>query len=615
MTRLKPKLESAGTGVPFILIDWELVESITIDVTVHRWNRSGRDRVVVFNDQGITNHYLEKAKMNRSQIFRILISVIAVSGGMASVVYAQLPSPTSPPIAIGNEVVGRPGDEGAVGAGGGSMADFGSLMNLIQQTIEPDNWEALGGVSTMAPYPAGVMVDPDGLLRAVDSDSNSSQSGANGKENRHAAAISQMLHIAGQESGADDNGGVEPENWKSPAKMRCVSVRRMMQAYAAIEIVNPAGEVDVDSNPDADRPIIRDDALVHMAGLSRVRYMIVTPDDVVLVGTVGGILEENGWMIDAETRMPMMNLVSLAVGLIASRSATPFGCTIDPSPEGLRSAAELGQRIVGGKIPMVTAADQLATALGQQSITVFGTSANHEVAYLMIEADRHMKRLALGKEPMPERIGNYLQAIARTGDGTPPTDLLLRLWFTAQPLHVRTTGSGSNRIFEIAGTPIQLSGQNELSLPTGERGHVVVDPATITFVDHFNQNWNSIRSTYPVYGGLESIYACTAIAELWTRNATTGDHRFLQRALLYFAAEHALRLPPPAKVDSIAVYHRYQRGRKRHQVLLASGGVKIAPQDLISESIPNYPAIQTADRIADRIIDHRPTDRWWWNEK
>ena len=37
--------------------------------------------------------------------------------------------------------------------GGGAFADFDSLMNLIQTTVEPDTWEALGGSSTMAPYP------------------------------------------------------------------------------------------------------------------------------------------------------------------------------------------------------------------------------------------------------------------------------------------------------------------------------------------------------------------------------------------------------------------------------------------------------------------------------
>ena len=42
---------------------------------------------------------------------------------------------------------------GGGAAGGGSFADFQSLIDLIQTTVVPDTWEALGGPSTMAPYP------------------------------------------------------------------------------------------------------------------------------------------------------------------------------------------------------------------------------------------------------------------------------------------------------------------------------------------------------------------------------------------------------------------------------------------------------------------------------
>ncbi len=38
------------------------------------------------------------------------------------------------------------------GAGGGSFADFQSLIDLIQTTVAPDTWEALGGPSTMREY-------------------------------------------------------------------------------------------------------------------------------------------------------------------------------------------------------------------------------------------------------------------------------------------------------------------------------------------------------------------------------------------------------------------------------------------------------------------------------
>ncbi|WP_231617226.1 type II secretion system protein GspD [Novipirellula aureliae] len=39
------------------------------------------------------------------------------------------------------------------GQGGNSFADFNSLMELIQTTVDPTMWEEMGGTSTMAPYP------------------------------------------------------------------------------------------------------------------------------------------------------------------------------------------------------------------------------------------------------------------------------------------------------------------------------------------------------------------------------------------------------------------------------------------------------------------------------
>src|SRR6056297_1185328 len=51
------------------------------------------------------------------------------------------------------ETTGQP-----AGAGGGSFADFQSLMDLIQTTVVPDTWEVLGGPSSMSPYPQGVYV-------------------------------------------------------------------------------------------------------------------------------------------------------------------------------------------------------------------------------------------------------------------------------------------------------------------------------------------------------------------------------------------------------------------------------------------------------------------------
>jgi general secretion pathway protein D len=75
------------------------------------------------------------------------------------------PMSGGPKMTGGNNVLGQyhsmgsqsgfgPGSSPASGAGGGSsFADFDSLIDLIQTTVSPDTWDALGGPSTMREYP------------------------------------------------------------------------------------------------------------------------------------------------------------------------------------------------------------------------------------------------------------------------------------------------------------------------------------------------------------------------------------------------------------------------------------------------------------------------------
>ncbi len=47
------------------------------------------------------------------------------------------------------------GSPGAIG-GGAAQADFNTLINLINQTIDPDSWLAAGGTNSILPYPANL---------------------------------------------------------------------------------------------------------------------------------------------------------------------------------------------------------------------------------------------------------------------------------------------------------------------------------------------------------------------------------------------------------------------------------------------------------------------------
>ncbi|MBW3600023.1 MAG: hypothetical protein KY475_22470, partial [Planctomycetes bacterium] len=63
-----------------------------------------------------------------------------------------------------NGVAAQPVDR-FFGRGGAALADFDSLINLIELTVAPDTWDTVGGPGAVEPFPGGVFVDGEGVLR------------------------------------------------------------------------------------------------------------------------------------------------------------------------------------------------------------------------------------------------------------------------------------------------------------------------------------------------------------------------------------------------------------------------------------------------------------------
>ncbi len=158
------------------------------------------------------------------------------------------------------------GMQGA-GRGGGSFADFQSLIDLIQTTVVPDTWEALGGPSTMAPYPQGVYVDATGTIRDCET-----FAATDGVED-----LKSLLARSDRVGEAD-----QPLAWRQPSALRCVSIRRLMDQWTRLQVNGLAPS----------------DAMMQMAGISQVQYLILEDDDIVIAGPVGGIEQVQGWYRD-----------------------------------------------------------------------------------------------------------------------------------------------------------------------------------------------------------------------------------------------------------------------------------------------------------------------------
>lgn len=244
-----------------------------------------------------------------------------------------------------------------------------------------------------------------------------------------------------------------------------------------------------------------------------------------------------------------------------------------------------------------------------QRVEVFGTPGDTQMAYLMVHADRHMKELALGVHPMPRGVMNYLDVTEAAIERGVPDGLLLRLWFTASPRTARA--DKDQTIFEITGTPMRLSGENERAMANGKRGNLTTDFRTDTFVAGFNENFHNIRAAYPVYGSLEAIYQSASVAELINRFAGLDDQRSLVSQLARSAAPSQSWMQAPTQVESIAVLHKIRHARSIHHVLIASGGVAVDSRGTLAAKVDSYPSLQSLANVPELRPDL--VQNWWWD--
>ena len=458
--------------------------------------------------------------------------------------------------------------------GGAGFADFSSLMDLIETTVAPNTWEALGGPSTMAPYPQGVFVDMNGTVKPCEAFSDSNE----------AEKLKLLLGAAG--AGVPDH-----QAWRRRSDLRCVSLRRLLDELTRQQI---------DGVP---MPA----AMANTAGISRVQYVFFDENDIVIAGPVGGVDLTGGWYRDQVSGLNTMRLDFFLLTLSSAISGQSFGCTIDPTRDGLQRAAALSAAVQQDRMPIGKAADEMVRALGMQKVEVFGTAGDTPLGYLMVEADRHMKELALGIHPMPRGAKNYFDMIDAHIDQGTPNELLLRLWFTTSPLSVRS--NQEKTVFELAGTPIRLSGQNERAVASGQRGHVTTDFRSEAFVKDFNEHWHDIRTEYPVYGGLESIYQSAAISQLIKKHSDDPIYQSIAQSLAASASSLPRMHATPRQVLSIAKLHTVTHGRKRHHVLLASGGVEVNSRELLISNVPTYPALNSMTQPGSPKV----IQRWWWD--
>lgn len=437
-------------------------------------------------------------------------------------------------------------------AGGAALADFGTLINLIQTTVNPDSWDINGGAGTIVQYPAGVYIDPNGRMRRFETDID----------------LDELLR-----SGAG-------ESWLGKSGLRTISLRQLdEQLHRAVA---------EGGRPDAE--------LMNLGGLSRIAFVHVdvVEQDVRIAGPAG---------------QPSVGFRLEDLALLASlvRDETrPLGCSIDPQEAGLRRAQTM---LANPKTVKLLArnpkriVDELADAVGPHAVSVFGMPASSPAALALVDADEHMKKVGFGKAQVRPAVRTYFQCL---DDNAVPAQSIVRWWFAYRDTPIGVNKAGDT--FKLPGGCVAVMSEKQWMTAVGRAASGGRDPAADKFAEEFTQKLPEIRKTTPAYARLCAIFETALALQLAVDAADEPSLESWFPTLCGLGAFSQSDRPAPKSVDGLATSHKLPSGTT---IAVVSGGVQITPSaaaqhvqesKFMAESVlPREPASKPAGQA-----------KWWW---
>ena len=374
-----------------------------------------------------------------------------------------------------------------------------------------------------------------------------------------------------------------PADLAKPVDLRFVSLRQIEQAVADAAA--------------SGQPL--PDAVKYLAGLQRVRYVLVYPDahDVVLAGPAEGWrVDARGNVVGATTGRPVVLLQDLMVALRTAESsgASGISCSIDPTPEGVRR----WQQLKLSAQPRV-AARQAEQAVGNQRITVTGVPATSHFARTLVAADFRMKRLGMGFEPAPvDGLPSYLEMLGRAPRGV--NNPMPRWWLAPDYEPLRRDADGL--AWEIRGQGVKCMSEQDMFTATGGRQHTGrSEPTAQRWADLMTSKYDELAREDSAFGELRNVMDLAVVAALLAKENLLVTSGLDMPQLMGEAPLDEYNAP--RMVASQASFVK----KGRNWVLSVSGGVQIFPW-------------QVADRteVAEELATARPerdaatAQSWWW---
>jgi hypothetical protein len=473
------------------------------------------------------------------------------------------------------------GSAGPMAQGGGSQADFDSLIELVTSTVRPTTWDAVGGPGSIKGFEGGIFVDPAGLLkRSLREDSFGTLNDLKNGPYRT----------------------TKNDNAKRSSALRKISLTQL--------------EREVQRKLAQGEPLSEE--MLSLAGLERIRYVFLYPEthEIILAGPAGDWHSDvEGRIVNTETGHPVVRLDDLVVILrhVWGARDESFGCSIDPTKAGLQSAQAYANE--SAKTPLKEGQAEswlksLAGKVGKQNVTVYGIDPQTRAGRVLVEADYRMKLVGLGLEDSVLGVPSYLGSIHLENGQAPPALDLIRWWFTLN--YDAIQASKDHNAFELRGQAVQVQSENEFLNAQGNRVATgAAEPLNRQFAENFTKHFPALARKYSIYGDLQNLFDLAVVSALLKAEDAPNRIGWHGGCFVDPAAYPVPLAVAPRQVDTVAnqrVFHQMQI------VAVVSGGVQVNPAKYVERSalqLEDHNVVTAVKDSAARTNQDRHA--WWWD--
>src|SRR5205814_9455138 len=191
---------------------------------------------------------------------------------------------------------------------------------------------------------------------------------------------------------------------------------------------------------------------------------------------------------------------------------------------------------------------------------------------------------------------------------SPPAMSVLRWWFTLKYDAISRSEAGD--AFELVGQGAKVLSENEMLAAQGQRVHTgASDSLNRQFAEDFTSHFAELAKKYPVYGELRNIFDL-AMAVALIQSEGLAEHVSWKPALLANGAK--LRLPQRAAPREVETVINHRVINERYVIAGVSGGVMVAPGDVLRETRATDSAGQTIEHAAPAPKE-LAAGQWWWD--